>query len=77
MEEKKIVLTAEEKEVIRQQLNGEFGAFTATPTQQQLIMGVTDKAESLLDELDAYDELDGDLIQWYWDKYKAQEGIVE
>jgi hypothetical protein len=36
-------------------------------------MMVTAKAESLINELDAFDELDGDLIQWYWDKYQEQE----
>lgn len=45
---------------------------TATERQKVVLMGVIDKADLLMEELDAYDELDGDLIQWYYDKYKAQ-----
>lgn len=69
----KIDLSADEIQVIQQQLNEEFGAFTATPRQQELIMGVTDKAIALADELDAYDEVGENLIQWYYDKYQEQE----
>ena len=35
----------------------------------------------MMKELDAYDEMidekGGDTILWFWDKYKAQEGIIE
>ena len=73
---KKIELTEKEIEVIRQQLNGENEVHSATEEQQQLLMGVIDKANDLLDEEDAYDELEAqgnDLIEWYWKKYQAQE----
>ena len=73
---KKIELTEKEIEVIRQQLNGEIEVHSATEEQQQLLMGVIDKANALLDEEDAYDELEAqgnDLIDWYWKKYQAQE----
>lgn len=73
---KKIELTEKEIEVIRQQLNGEIEVHSATEEQQQLLMGVIDKANDLLDEEDAYDELEAqgnDLIDWYWKKYQAQE----
>lgn len=73
---KKIVLTEKEIEVIQQQLNGEIEVHSATEEQQQLLMGVIDKANDLLDEEDAYDELEAqgnDLIDWYWKKYQAQE----
>lgn len=69
---KRIELTEQEIQVIKAQLNGEIGAFTATPEQQQLLMGVIDKAEALLDELDAYDEMGDDMIKWYWEKYQSQ-----
>ena len=36
-------------------------------------MGVTDKALALADELNAYDDVGEDLIQWYYDKYLEQE----
>ncbi len=73
---KKIVLTEKEIEVIQQQLNGEIEVHSATEEQQQLLMGVIDKANDLLDEEDAYEELEAqgnDLIDWYWKKYQAQE----
>lgn len=73
---KKIELTEKEIEVIHQQLNGEIEVYSATEEQQQLLMGVIDKANDLLDEEDAYDELEAqgnDLIDWYWKKYQAQE----
>ena len=62
---KKIELTEKEIEV-----------HSATEEQQKLLMGVIDKANKLLDEEDAYDELEAqgnDLIDWYWKKYQAQE----
>lgn len=73
---KKIVLTEKEIEVIQQQLNGEIEVHSATEEQQQLLMGVIDKANDLLDEEDAYEELEAqgnDLIDWYWKKYQVQE----
>lgn len=69
---KKIELTADEIKVIEQQLNGEIEVWSATDEQQEILTKVTNDAEALMDELDAYDELDGDLIQWYYDKYKSQ-----
>lgn len=68
----KIELSAEEIQVIEQQLNGEIEIFTATDEQQAILTKVTNQAEALMEELDAYDELDSDLIAWYYDKYKAQ-----
>ena len=45
------------------------------------LTSVIDKANALLEELDAYDEMidekGGDTILWFWDKYKAQESIIE
>ena len=70
---KKIELSEQEKEVIRQQLNGEFDGWTATEEQQKLMTQVIHKAEDLLEELDEYDTMGDDLIQWFWNKYQAQE----
>lgn len=68
----KIELTKEEIEVIELQLAKKIDIDTATERQKVVLMGVIDKADLLMEELDAYDELDDDLIQWYYDKYKAQ-----
>lgn len=74
---KKIELTADEIKVIKQQLNGEIEVWNATDEQQKLLTGVIDKAEALMEETDAYDDLDnymeGGLVAWFYDKYKAQE----
>lgn len=74
---KKIELSADEIKVIKQQLNGEIEVWNATDEQQKLLTGVIDKAEALMDELDSYDDLDnymeGGLVAWFYDKYKAQE----
>lgn len=73
---KKIELSADEIKVIKQQLNGEIEVWHATDEQKKLLMGVIDKADALMDKLDAYDDLDnymeGGLIAWFYDKYKAQ-----
>lgn len=73
---KKIELTADEIKVIKQQLNGEIEVWSADEYQQKHLTSVIDKADKLMEELNAYEETT-DLIQWFWDKYKAQEGITE
>ncbi len=72
---KKIELNADEIKVIKQQLNGEIEVWHATDEQKVLLMGVIDKAKALDEEL-GYEEFD-DMILWFWNKYKAQEGIAE
>ncbi len=71
----KIELNADEIKVIKQQLNGEIEVWNATDEQKKYLMSVIDKAEALDKEL-GYEDFD-DMIQWFWDKYKAQEGIKE
>ena len=72
---KRIELSADEIKVIKQQLNGEIEVWNATDDQKKHLTSVIHKAEALDEEL-GYEEFD-DMIQWFWDKYKAQEGIVE
>ena len=72
----KIELTDEELNVLRKKLKGGLGVF-ANDKARTLLMSVIDKAEKLMEELDAYDELDGDLLYWFYEKYKEQNGIVE
>nr|UWG79339.1 MAG: hypothetical protein [Bacteriophage sp.]DAP58035.1 MAG TPA: hypothetical protein [Caudoviricetes sp.] len=78
---KKIELTADEIKVIKQQLNGEIEVWNADDYQQKHLTSVIDKANALLEELDAYDEMiddyKADTIFWFWCKYKEQEGIIE
>ena len=69
----KIELTEKEIEVVELFLAEKVDIETvATDEQKELLMGVTDRAEALMDELNAYDELDDNLIKWYYDKYKSQ-----
>ena len=73
----KIVLTEKEIEIIDLFLAEKIDIETvATDEQKELLMGVTDRAEALMEELDAYDELDDNLIKWYYDKYKAQQSAA-
>ena len=72
----KIELSDKEKEVIQEHLNGKIHAYTATKEQQELIMGVIDKADALMNELDAWDDDYTDLIQWFWDKYQDQQKVA-
>ena len=71
----KIELTAEEIQVIKQQLSGEIEVWNATNEQQKHLTSVIHKAEALDEALD-YEEYD-DMIAWFWAKYQAQEGITE
>ena len=66
----KIVLSDDEKVVIEMQLRGEIEIDTATEDQQQLLMGVINKAEKLMDETD--EDPGDDLIAWFYEKYKSQ-----
>jgi len=68
----KIELTQDEIAVIEKQLNGELNTFFMEENEREIIDGVIDKAEALMAELNAYDELEDNLVKWYYDKYKAQ-----
>ena len=72
-EEKKIILTDEEKAVIEKQLKGELNTFFMEDREREIIDKVIDDANALMTELDAFDEMGDDLVKWYYDKYKAQE----
>ena len=70
--ETKIELSQRELEVIETHLKGGVGYEPETDEEKQVMMGVIDKAEALMRELDAFDELGDSLIEWYYNKYKAQ-----
>ena len=61
----RIELSDAEVNVIEQQLAGKIEVWSATDEERTLLSSVIDKAETLLDGLDAYAELEkqgGDLI---------------
>ena len=70
---KKIELTDPQKEVLQRHLEGEFSPFMASDEEKKNMQEVIEKAEALLDELDAYDEMGIDLMEWFWRKYENQE----
>jgi hypothetical protein len=69
----KIELTERQKELIQSQLNGTYSPFTSSEEDQIAFNDVIDKAETLCDEMDAYDEMGVDLLAWFWKKYQDQE----
>lgn len=69
----KIELTKGEIEIVELFLAEKIDIETvATDEQKELLMGVVDRAEALMEELNAYDELDDNLVGWYYNKYKQQ-----
>lgn len=68
----KIILTKDEERVLKMQLDGRINEFTPE-ADKDILMNLIDKAEALMNELDAYDETDYDMMQWYYNKYKAQQ----
>lgn len=69
----KIELTKGEIEIVELFLAEKIDIETvATDEQKELLMGVVDRAEALMEELNAYDELDDNLVGWYYNKYKHQ-----
>ena len=66
-----ITLTAEETALIEKFLNREID----NPAEEdaEMMNNIKDKAFALMDELGTNeDELNGNLIQWFYDMYKAQ-----
>jgi hypothetical protein len=73
MSKKKIILSDEEIAIIEKQLNGQFSPLESTNKERQTFNRIIQSAETLCNELDAYDDVGDSLLQWYYDKYKAQE----
>lgn len=67
-----IDLTSLELEMLERHLSGEFFPPEQTDEENKAFAKVIDKADNLMRELDAYDELGDSLMQWFYDKYKAQ-----
>ena len=73
----KIELTKLQEELIEKQLRGEYSPFFSTKDEQVAYNEVIDKAQALCDGLNAYDEVGGDLLNWFWGKYQAQEAAAK
>lgn len=68
-----IALTEEEKQVIEKQIRGDLNPFFLEDREREIIDKVIEEAKALMKELDAYDELGNSLVEWYYNKYKAQQ----
>lgn len=69
----KIELTPLELEMLKRDLRGEFFPPEQTQEENRAYARVIDMADALMEKLDAYDELGNSLMQWFYDKYQAQE----
>ncbi len=72
---KKIELNAKELDVLERQVRGEINDWMLPVEEINILNKLITDAEALLDDLDAYDELDGDLMRWYYDKYRSQSDV--
>ena len=68
----KIELNELEIKVIEMQLHGEFDQFDSTEEEQGAMTSVMEKAQALMDELEAYEESGDDVVKWFYEKYKSQ-----
>lgn len=72
---KKIELNAKELDVLERQVKGEINDWMLPVEEINILNKLITDAEALLDDLDAYDELDGDLMRWYYNKYRSQSDV--
>lgn len=69
-------MTEREIELINKHLRGEIEVYNATDEEQEVLGNIIDRADDLMEELDAYDALDDlefDLLRWYLTMYESQE----
>jgi len=71
--ETKIELTPLELAMLKRDLAGEFFPPEQTDEENKALASVIEKADNLMEELDAYDELGNSLMQWFYNKYQVQE----
>lgn len=74
MNAKKIELTELEKKMLDLNVSRDFNPMTATEEEAAAMNSVIHKAEDLMEELDAYDELGDSLMEWFKAKYEKQQG---
>lgn len=73
MEAKKIELTDLEKKMLDLNVSRDFNPMTATVEEAAAMNSVIHKAEDLMEELDAYEELGDSLMEWFKAKYEEQQ----
>ena len=65
-----IILTELEERMLQQNINGEFDPMTATMEEAAATNRIIEMADNLMESLDAYNELDGNLLVWFDNKRK-------
>lgn len=69
----KIILTELEEKMLALNVSREFFPGNCTKEEAKAMISVISKAEALMAELDAYDEMGDSLMEWFQAKYKAQQ----
>lgn len=69
---KKIELSELELRMLELDIKHKFYPITATKEEAMALNRVIEKADNLMRELNAYEELDNSLMEWFYTKYKAQ-----
>lgn len=67
-----IILTGIEKRMLQLNVTREFEPMGATEEEAAATNRIIEMADNLMESLDAYNELDGDLMVWFDNKLKAQ-----
>lgn len=67
-----IILTNIEARMLLLNVTREFDPMTATMEEAAATNRVIEMADNLMESLNAYEELDGDLMVWFDNKLKAQ-----
>lgn len=71
--EQRIILTDEEIKILEKDRRGELNPFFMEDREREVIDKIIDNARALMKKLDAYDELGNSLVEWYYNKFKAQQ----
>ena len=73
----RIELTPLELAMLQRHLDGNFWPPQQTDEENKAFANVIDKADKLMEELDAYDELDSSLMKWFYNKYQMQDDAIK
>lgn len=73
MAEGKIILSDEQIRVIEKHLRGEINSLDGTDEEKKVLAEIIDAANDLCEELDAYDKVKNSFVEWYYERYKAQQ----
>lgn len=66
-------MNAKEVDVLKRESRGEIDGWMVSDEERDIIIKIVNDAETLLAELDAYDEVGQSLMAWYYRKYREQQ----